>query len=402
MNGMSAEIGKRKSMKLQIKTLRPEEQATLQLRGLYEQYGYKKYRMGRFEEYSLYAANKRFLPSENVITFTDLDGKLLALKPDVTLGIVKNTKATRESTEKLYYTENVYRESKESHTYREISQMGLECIGTVDLYAVIEVLSLAEHSLSVFGPDFVLAVSHMGLVVGLLESLGVDEDMEKRMLACIRSKNAGELKLVAEEAKLSRIQVETLCQLPTLYGDFPATIKKARKIAINKTMEEAADQLEAVYRSMRAVGLAKKMRLDFSMINDIEYYNGIIFQGYLEGLPRNVLSGGQYDGMMAKMGKDLEAIGFALYISELRRLPGTGPACDVEALVLYDGGADYGKLAAAVKKLVKDGMRVRTERAVPAGLRFERLYRFEDGSLREEQAGSPGRWDGEKEAKGQC
>lgn len=370
-------------MKLQTKTLRPDEKATLQLRGLYEQYGYKKYRMSRFEEYSLYAANKRFLPSENVITFTDMDGKLLALKPDVTLGIVKNTRATRISTEKLYYTENVYRESKESHTYKEISQMGLECIGTVDLYALIEVLSLAETSLSAFEPDYVLVVSHMGLVVGLMDSLEVDEEIQKRMLACIRSKNADELAAVAEEAKLSRIQVENLCKLPTLHGDVPSIIRKARKIAINKTMEDALDQLEQIYKAMRAVGLARRLRLDFSMINDIEYYNGIIFQGYLDGLPRSVLSGGQYDGMMAKMGKDLEAIGFALYLSELRYLPRTQTACDVEALILYEDDVDFGKLTAAVRKLTREGLRVRTERNVPAGLRYEKLYRFEGETLSE-------------------
>lgn len=371
-------------MKLQIKTLKRAEAATLKLRGLYEQYGYKKYRMSRFEEYSLYAENKRFLPGEHVITFTDLDGKLLALKPDVTLGIVKNTKATRMKTEKLFYTENVYRESKESHTYKEISQMGLECVGLVDVYAIIEVLSLAETSLSVFGPDFVLAVSHMGFIVGLLDSLEVGEEIQKRMLACIRSKNATELLLAAEEAKLSRIQTENLAKLPGLYGDFPSTLRRARKIAVNKTMENAVDQLETIYKAMRSVGLAKRMKLDFSMINDIEYYNGIIFQGYLDGLPRNVLSGGQYDGMMAKLGKEAEAIGFALYLSELHRLPGEPQPCDVEALVLYEEGGDYGKLAMAVKSLRKEGLRVRAEQSIPADLRYERLYRFTETGLEEQ------------------
>lgn len=368
-------------MRLRIKTLKWTEAATLQLRELYQQYGYKKYRMGRFEEYSLYAANKRFLPSEHVITFTDLDGKLLALKPDVTLGIVKNTKATRVNSEKLYYTENVYRESKESHTYKEISQMGLECIGTVDVFACIEVLSLAEQSLSVFGREFVLTVSHMGFIIGLLDSLMLDEVTKLRMLNCIRSKNTNELQLTAKEAGLSKIQIENLTKLPGLYGNFPSTLQRARKIAINKTMEDAVDQLEKIYKAMRAVGLAKKMKLDFSMINDIEYYNGIIFQGYLDGLPRSVLSGGQYDGMMAKLGKDAEAIGFALYLSELVRLPEEIQAFDVEALVLYKSDVDYGALAAKLKTLRKEGLRVRAECSVPADLRYERLYQFKDGKL---------------------
>ena len=77
-------------MNLEIQSLRRAEAATLRLRGLYESYGYRKYRMGRFEEYSLYAANKSFLLGENVPTFTDLDGRLMALKPDVTLSIAKS------------------------------------------------------------------------------------------------------------------------------------------------------------------------------------------------------------------------------------------------------------------------------------------------------------------------
>ena len=87
-------------MNLEIQSLRRAEAATLRLRGLYESYGYRKYRMGRFEEYSLYAANKSFLLGENVPTFTDLDGRLMALKPDVTLSIAKNTKADKNTCEK--------------------------------------------------------------------------------------------------------------------------------------------------------------------------------------------------------------------------------------------------------------------------------------------------------------
>jgi len=132
--------------------LKPDERAALELRGIYEEYGYRKYRMGRFEEYSLYAENKDFLSGDRVLTFTDLDGRLMALKPDVTLSIIKNTKATREHGEKLYYIENIYRESKESHTFKEISQLGLEMLGNVDTYGITEVVSLAQKSLASISP----------------------------------------------------------------------------------------------------------------------------------------------------------------------------------------------------------------------------------------------------------
>ena len=87
--------------------------------------------MNKFEEYDLYAHHKDFLVSDSVITFTDGSGKLLALKPDVTLSIVKNSKDLAAGVEKLFYTENVYRVAKGSRNFREIMQVGLECLGKV-------------------------------------------------------------------------------------------------------------------------------------------------------------------------------------------------------------------------------------------------------------------------------
>ena len=140
------------TMELNLEILKPQERASLQLRVLYEQAGYRKYHMGRFEEYGLYQENRSFLSSEQVITFTDLDGRLLALKPDVTLSIAKNVQPAPGKCERCYYVENVYRPSLESHTFREISQMGLECIGAVDAGAMDETLVLCACDLS--GRDY--------------------------------------------------------------------------------------------------------------------------------------------------------------------------------------------------------------------------------------------------------
>ena len=79
-------------MIIETDNLKYDEQAVFLLRSLYSKYGYKQYKMRKFEEYDLYVRNKDFLISDSVITFTDTNGKLMALKPDVTLSIVKNTK----------------------------------------------------------------------------------------------------------------------------------------------------------------------------------------------------------------------------------------------------------------------------------------------------------------------
>ena len=136
------------------------EQAVFSLRSLYNRYGYIQYKMSKFEEYDLYARNKDFLISDNVITFTDLNGKLMALKPDVTLSIVKNTAHRPSGLQKLYYNENVYRVSKGAQGFREIMQVGLEAIGQVASYCISEVLQLAAKSLRCISADGSVDVSH--------------------------------------------------------------------------------------------------------------------------------------------------------------------------------------------------------------------------------------------------
>ena len=134
-------------MRSDYQTLTAVERASLALRELYERLGYRKYRMGQFEEYSLYMDNKNFLSSERVISFTDLDGRLLALRPDVTLSIVRHASEQPHAAERLYYTESVYRPSAEGHAFKEISQMGIEVLGEIDRYAMTEVTLLAAQSL---------------------------------------------------------------------------------------------------------------------------------------------------------------------------------------------------------------------------------------------------------------
>ena len=142
--------------------IKNDEKAIFALRSLYQKYGYRQYKMSKFEEYDLYARNKDFLVSDSVITFTDIGGKLMALKPDVTLSIIKNS--AEGSLTKVYYNENVYRVSGTSHTFKEIMQTGLECIGDIDMYNICEVIMLAVESLSAISSDFVLDISHMGLI----------------------------------------------------------------------------------------------------------------------------------------------------------------------------------------------------------------------------------------------
>lgn len=360
--------------------LRREEQAIFQLRELYEQYGYKKYKMSKFEEYELYVENKSFLPSQRVITFTDLSGKLLALKPDVTLSIAKNVPECPTEPEKVYYNENVYRTPRGSLEYKEIMQVGLEYIGDIDLYAQCEVLTLALRSLQTLSERGVMAVSDMGFVSGLLEFCAFPRATEERVISCIGHKNAHELKRLCAEAGTPDEVCAAVCALTSLYGGFEETISRARALVKNDKMERSLDRLQAIAEVLTP-DYGDTLRLDFSVINDLSYYNGLIFQGFIDGVPNAVLSGGRYDNLMEKLGKKTSALGFAVYADELERVSTDEERYDADVLLLYDTGADAAKLTAAVKMLTAAGQRVRVQRERSEKIRFKQLLKLGDGGL---------------------
>lgn len=368
-------------MPVDLTVLAPAERAALALRGLYERYGYRQYRMSQFEEYSLYMDNKSFLESESVAVFTDLDGRLMALKPDVTLSIIKNTAATPEKSEKLYYIENVYRESRESNNFKEIPQMGLEYIGRIDDYGITEVVSLACRTLEAISGEYILEMSHMDFATGLLRSMDMSEDAYMHMLKLIRNKNADGIRKIGAAEDLGEQQTESLVELTRLYGPVEETISRAEKLAADESMRQAMDQLYDIWMGLCAMsaGDCSRVQLDLSMVNDIDYYNGIIFKGYIKDLPRNVLAGGQYDRAMAMFGKKAGALGFALYLNEIGRIKAGKAEYDIDAVLLYDEAEKTEDIAGAVMELAGRGLSVRAESVLPEGIRYRYLYELKDG-----------------------
>ena len=309
-------------MEFSIANLQPKERASFALRALYEAAGCRKYHMGRFEEYGLYQENRSFLSSEQVITFTDLDGRLLALKPDVTLSIAKTAQPTPGETLCYYYHENVYRPSAESHTFKEISQMGLEMLGAVGEAQVQQAVCLAARSLDALGAEWVLEVSHMGYLFGLFDALGVPDAARAKLLEKLREKNAHELRAAAGAAGFADA-ADTLCSVLDLSGAYAETMEKAAALCKNDAMRAAVAELEALAVPLEKAGGV--IRLDMTLAGEMEYYNGLVFQGYLKALPRPLLKGGRYDLLMQKFTPGAGAIGFAVYLDELDRLSAPTP-----------------------------------------------------------------------------
>ena len=293
--------------------LRDEEKTGYALRKLYSDKGYRPYKMSKFEEYDFYIKNKDFLVSDAVITFIDTNGKLMALKPDVTLSIVKSSKAVSEPVYKVYYDENVYRASGIPRRMREIHQTGLECIGNVDDDCVAEVIGLAAASLKVVSDESVLCISHQGIISDMTSGLGLSGTDEKKIYKFIADKNIGAIDEVCS-GKAS----EGLKKLIAAGGTAENVIPVLKELGCS---EENVSQLEKLTEKLTGSGYGDMLRFDFSLVNDMKYYNGISFKGFVSGIPFGVLSGGQYDGLLKKMGRTGKAIGFAVYLDMLEYLP---------------------------------------------------------------------------------
>jgi ATP phosphoribosyltransferase regulatory subunit len=374
-------------MTLSEDVLKNEEKAMMSLRALYGKYGYSQYKMSKFEEYDLYVRNKSFLASEHIITFNDMSGKLMALKPDVTLSIVKNTKDSEASLCKYFYNENVYRLSHTTQEFKERMQVGLECIGNIDIYSMSEVILLAEKSLQTISGKYSLDISHMGFLSGFLDCMDLSGEQTAAVLKCISEKNAPEIKKLCAEYGITEDSCRRLMKLASLYGAFEDTITSLKEMSVSEKTDEAIKELECVYETVRSLGGGKNIRLDFSIVNDMNYYSGIIFQGFIDGIPTGVLSGGRYDNLMLRFGKKSGAIGFAVYLDLLERFEEVKRAYDVDVLVLYDAHTDTQLLARTVKALTDKNQSVRAQTLTkaldeaPDTVKYRRLVTIENGRL---------------------
>ena len=359
--------------------LKNEEKAIFALRSLYRAHGYRSFKMSKFEEYELYVRNKDFLVSDRIITFNDTNGKLMALKPDVTLSIIKNTADTAGVKQKVYYNENVYRVSDRTHQYKEIMQAGLECVGDIDSYDLFETVLLAAKSLALISEQFVLDVSHLGILTAVLDEVGGGENFRREITACIAGKNRHDLIKLCAEAEIPQIDVERLVSLIDIHGNMDRVIYELESVCNSAASRTALDELKELAQLLGTTPYASRIRFDFSIVNDMNYYNGIVFRGFLAGICEGVLAGGQYDKLLRRMGRKSGAVGFALYLDLLEELNREESDYDVDVLILCDRSTPTAKLADLVKKITDGGECVSVQRAIPEKLRYRRLMELRKG-----------------------
>ena len=363
-------------MYLNDTVLNKQERVVITLRGIYERYGYMSFKMSKFEEYDLYSKNKDFLVSDRVITFNDTDGKLLALKPDVTLSIIKNTPTEQGYKNKVYYNENVYRVSQKTSQFKEIMQTGLECIGDIDISDIYEVLYLATESLKATGADYVVNISHMGIVTALIDRFGAD--FKSRALSLMAQKNSHELTELCDEFGVPEDSKRSILSIMDIYGNPSEFTDKLASLSDDEDYLVSCSELSRLAKLIAASDFSDTIKLDFSVVNDVNYYNGIVFRGYVAGVPDVVLLGGEYGGLIRRMGKRGGACGFALYTDLLSDLYDEGESFDVDTLILYDENTGPDDVIAAKSRLLNENKSFTAQKTLSKRIRYREILNLSE------------------------
>lgn len=352
--------------------LRSEEKAIFALRTLYQRYGYMPFKMSKFEEYEFYIQNKDFLVSDRIISFNDTNGKLLALKPDVTLSIIKNGEDKPGEKQKVCYNENVYRVSDNTHQFKEIMQTGIECIGEIDLYDLYEMVMLASKSLSLISDNFVIEISHLGLISTLLENACRNSNFKQEALGYIAEKNSHDLINTFDKYEIAAEKRDGILKLISVYGERKSVIAEIEP-SLKGVADEFLAELKALSDMLDALPFSEKILFDFSTVNDTNYYNGIVFRGFISGISQSVLTGGQYDNLLKKMKRSSGAVGFAIYLDLLDEMPTDRAEYDVDVVIIYDQNTDKRYLAEMVEKTVGENKTVSVQCGDSANIRCKQI-----------------------------
>ncbi len=356
-----------------------------ELEQIFRNHGFIEKKVRKFEEYSLYIENMNFLRTKNIISFMNSDGKLVALKPDITLSIIKNIPDKRlQFYEKLYYIDEVYRISKDTGEYKELKQIGVELIGDKSSFSNLEIINLALESLNSINDKFVLDISHLDFLSAYLKDLKIPKNLKYKILDSIHLKSSHNIEKYLD-GFLDDVEINNIKNLCDISDNLEHSLKVIKPMVKNDKMQIAYVELLEINKFLKSIGKDSYVKLDFSIRGDINYYNGVIFKGYIPEYFKEVLTGGRYDKLLEKMGKNNSATGFAINLPENNNK--TKTENDFDILIEYDENCDMGILIKEAEKFIVNGKIVRFEKnninsEYPYS--FDKKYKFEENILKED------------------
>ncbi len=331
----------------------PAEKLGEKLCALYLKRGYQKAVTPTLEYYDVFNFESQTIPEENMYKLTDKSGRLVVIRPDNTtpLARIAATRLKNAPTPiKLCYNQNVLRVSGDYTGKRsEFTQTGVEIIGgdvkRADAEIIVTALRTLREISAFFGGKaaYKLELGHVGFCKAMLEAMDLEPKQLEAVRAYVGAKSSSSLDIGENSSEKLDAALEKIRLMPTLYGG-KEVLAKAREMAYgNKDAAGVIDYIEEIFDVLEQNGLSENISIDLAMVNDMDYYTGLVFKGYIEYTGEAVLGGGRYDNLLSNFDADAPATGFGVNISviadKLTRALGTGNKTQKVTLVHYSNPA---------------------------------------------------------------
>ena len=292
---------------------------------IFDGWSYEEITTPTLDYYSLFEHGMGRSQAHHAFRFTDTDGRMLAIRPDVT-SLVARAAATlfaeRKRPLRLCYVAPVFRQQPQSHAEwrRESTQIGCEMIGANSSAADIEILAIVCEVLERLNLDRHCSITLNDVEVfnGIAEELNLLPDARNEMRELIDTRNTTDLQLfLARHSTLGDWQA--FAQLIQLSGK-RKTLSDACRLITNARSRSALDRLERLWSVIELLQLEDRFEIDLGDVSRLDYYTGLTFKIYVSGAGTRVGSGGRYDGLTASFGRAEPAVGFVLELDALTEL----------------------------------------------------------------------------------
>ncbi|MEN2467613.1 ATP phosphoribosyltransferase regulatory subunit [Ornithinibacillus sp. JPR2-1] len=291
------------------------------LKNRFRQYGFNQVKTPAFETYDLYSSVQGTIALDDMIKFISPEGKVLVLRPDVTIPITQLAVSQNDEFEKearYSYILDVFRTSFQAKYGYVKTQAGVELLGNPHAEADMEVISLAiDCLLDLEFTNFKIEMGHAGVVNEILQMLSLSKEQEDQFKQLIISKNFTGLEEFLSRLDIEPSMKESLLTIPLLYGKPDVVLDKALSLSLTNKMTSALHRLKEVFSMLAEYGFRDYIVVDLGLISSMSYYSDITFQGYIENIGKPVLFGGRYDNLAEQFASPIPAIGFAYDVDTL-------------------------------------------------------------------------------------
>lgn len=326
---------------------------------LFKSRGFNEVITPSIEFYDVFDGTANAMPQEIMYKLIDNKGHILVLRPDNTLPVVRVASTKLKGFQpplRLFYNQNVFRVSP-AHSGRrdEIPQCGVELLGVGGIKADLEVIITAIEALKSVTDNFRFEIGHVGFFKTIINELNAADEEKEQIRKYIEAKNYPALAKILEESSLPDTYILALIELPRLFGG-EEVFKRAFEIAPNTAAADTIRYLQSIYDLLCSMGYKDNIMVDLGLVQQIDYYTGVAFRGYIQGSGEQVLSGGRYDGLSDLFGAEMPATGFAVNTEAVARcanLEHRGAKTDV--IVFYELGCAKSAFE-YVGKLTKSGL----------------------------------------------